>query len=231
MAALAVLTTALQIDKQSDITPSLAAAVPPPLRDYAQTRVTLAALEAGDPAIALAAAEVLVQRRPVPAEYLSLLAIAQARAGQAEQAALTIQIAGQRGWREPLAQEAVLRLALAAGDKPEAARRYAALMLHSAAPNAVLQELGEQVFDEAGGPGRQTMIDIVSAAERWQSRFLRRGQAVIEPDAFAEIIAGSVAQGSAFDCPVLEQAVRALGRRNEEAARSLAPTVETCRRN
>jgi hypothetical protein len=58
-----------------------------------------------------------------------LLAVAQAKAGNAEAAGLAIQIAGQRGWREPVAQEAVLRLALGAGNKPEAARRYAALFL------------------------------------------------------------------------------------------------------
>lgn len=46
---------------------------------------------------------------------------------------MTIQISSQRGWREPVAQVAVLRLALDADDKAEAAHRYAALFLQRGA--------------------------------------------------------------------------------------------------
>lgn len=221
LALIAGLTLFLQIDKQSETTPALAAAVPSPLRDFAQTRVTLAALEADDPAAALTEAKMLVQRRPVPAEYLSLLAIAQARAGQADQAALTIQMAGKRGWREPLAQEAVLRLALSAGDTPEAARRYAALFLLPTTPDKLLEDFGPQVFGEPGGPGRATMIDIVTGGERWHSLFLRRGLAVMPADAFGEIAAASMERGAAFDCGVLDRAIIGLRPRDAAAAARL----------
>lgn len=221
LALIAGLTLFLQLDKQSETTPALAAAVPAPLRDFAQTRVTLAALEADDPAAALAEAKMLVQRRPVPAEYLSLLAIAQARAGQADQAALTIQMAGKRGWREPLAQEAVLRLALAAGDTPEAARRYAALFLLPTTPDKLLENFGPQVFGEQSGLGRATMIDIVTGGERWHSLFLRRGLAVMPADAFGEIAAASMERGAAFDCGVLDRAIIGLRPRDAAAAARL----------
>lgn len=227
--ALAVLTAMLQVDKQAEVTPEVAGLVPPPLRDFAQTRVTLAALESGDPAAALAEAETLVRRRPVPAEYLSLLAIAQAKAGKAEQSTLTIQIAGQRGWREPLAQEAVLRLALDAGDMPEAARRYSALFLRTATPEALLAELGPQVLGEAGGPGRSTMTDIVSGGDRWHSLFLRRGLSVMPPDAFAEIAVSSMARGADFDCGLLAQTVKGLANRDAAAAERLRQAmVKAC---
>lgn len=223
--AVAVLTTLLQLDKQSETTPALAAAVPAPLRDFAQTRITAAAIEAGDPAIALSEAERLVRRRPVPAEYLTLLAIAQAKAGEAEQAALTIQIAGQRGWREPLAQETVLRLALQAGDQPEAARRYAALFLRSATPDALLIELGPQVLGEPSGPGRKTIAEIVSGAERWHNLFLRRGLQVMPTDAFIEIVTTGMAQGAAFDCGLLAQSVKGMQQRDAVAAERLLQAV------
>lgn len=82
-----------------------------------------------------------MQRRPLPADNLVLLATGQAKEGKPDYAMLTIQIAGQRGWRDPIAQEAVLRLALAARDKPEAARRSVALFLQRQTPDALLEEL------------------------------------------------------------------------------------------
>lgn len=227
----AIVAIAVQFDRQSARDPLLAELVPPPFRAFAQTHVAAAAAESGNVNRALAEVRLLVQRRPIPAEHLTLLAVAQTNAGMPEQAGLTIQVAAQRGWREPLAQEAMLRLALAAGDQPEAARRFAALMLRGTTPDDVLQVLGEQTLGEPGGPGCRTMIDIVSAAERWQKTFLRRGAAVIAPDAFAEIVAESIARGAAFDCPVLEQAAKGLARRDEEAARKLAPALEACRQN
>jgi len=227
----AMVTIAVQVDRQSARDPKLAGLVPTPFRAFAQTHLAAAAADSGDVERALEEARLLVRRRPGPAEHLTLLAVAQTNAGLPEQAGLTIQVAGQRGWREPLSQEAVLRLALAAGDQPEAARRYAALLLRSATPDALLQELGEQVLGEPEGPGRQTIIDIVSAAERWQTTFLRRGIAVISYDAFAEIVAGSSAQGAAFDCTALKQAAKTLAQRDAEAARKLGPALDTCRRN
>jgi hypothetical protein len=149
--AVATLTTALQIDKQAEASPSYATLVPVPMRNFAQTQIAARAAAGDDSGRALAETRVLVARRPVPAEYLALLAVAQAKAGQGEQSGLTIQIAGQRGWREPLTQEAVLRIALNAGDKAEAARRYVALFLRTETPDALLIELGPQVFDAPGG--------------------------------------------------------------------------------
>lgn len=227
--ALAVLTTLLQVDKQSETTPALAAAVPTPLRNFAQTRIAAAAVESGQPRTALAEAERLVRRRPVPAEYLTLLAVAQAKAGYENEAAVTIQIAGQRGWREPLAQESVLRLALQAGDEAEAARRYAALFLRSATPDALLIELGPQVLGDPAGPGRKTIADIVAGAERWHNLFLRRGRQVMPSDAFVEIVRASMEKGAEFDCALLAQAVKGMQQRNPAAADRLQEAVDRLR--
>lgn len=222
LAIVAVLVSLLQIDKQSEKSPHLAALVPGPLRNYAQVVVTQVALGGTDAAAGLAEAQRLVRRRPVPAEYLALLAAGQAKAGQTEAALQTIQIAGKRGWREPATQVAVLRIALAAGDEAEAARRYAALFLRAATPDALLAELGPAVLDKPGGTGQQTLVRIVVGGERWHALFLRRGSQVMPPAAFAAITTASMAQGAAFDCGQLAQAIKGLTRRDQAAGAALA---------
>jgi hypothetical protein len=222
LAALASVTTMLQLDRQAEATPALAPLVPQPLRAYAQTKIAARAAERDDGAAALAEAQRLVQRRPVPAEHLTLLAIAQAKAGLTEKAGLTIQIAAKRGWRDPVAQEAVLRLALAAGDKSEAARRYTALFLRSATPNALLQEVGPAVLAETDGPGQRALVDIISGTDRWHDAFLRRGAQVMPPTAFADITLASMARGVRFNCGMLDQSIKSLRQEDAAAAQRIA---------
>jgi hypothetical protein len=222
LAGIALLTAGLQLDVHSGSAPGMAPLVPTPLRNFAQVEVTARALRGTDTAAALAEAERLVHRRPAPAEYLALLALAQARAGQEAAAGRTIQIAGQRGWRELATQEAVLRLALAAGDKPEAARRYVALFLNQRTPNPLLEALGPAVLDEPGGLGQRTMVAMIVGGERWHSTFLRRGALVMPPAAFSTIAAEAMARNAAFDCGVLGQAVATLDQRDKDAAARLS---------
>lgn len=228
LTGIAALTTALQIDMQSRKMPALAAAVPAVLRDQAQQHIAREALSRSDPAKALAEVKTLVRRRPVPAEHLTLLAVAQANAGQGEAAVRTIQVAGRRGWREPAAQEAVLRLAIAAGDRPEAARRYAALFLRPATPDALLKELGPAVLDGPDRSGRDTLVAVVVGGERWHTTFLRRGAQVMPPRAFAAIASDSMARGVIFDCKALELTLRALGQRDSDAAATLRTAAANC---
>lgn len=222
LAAVGLVTAGLQLDKQAEVAPALAPMVPGPLRNFAQTRIAAVAADGADPLLAVAEAERLVRRRPVPAEYLSTLAVARAKAGQAEAAGITIQIAGQRGWRAPVAQEAVLRLALSAGDQAEAARRYAALFLRNTTPDALLQELGPEVFGTPDGPGQRTMADIVAGGERWHAHFLQRGPQVIPPAAFVAIATRAMDKGAAFDCDGLAQSISAVEQRQAGAAAPLS---------
>lgn len=219
--AVAVVTGFLQIDRQADITPSLARLVPQPLRNYAQPRIAAAAVDGTDSALGLKEARRLVKRRPIPAEHLTLLAVAEIKAGQLEQGGLTIQVAAQRGWREPLSQEAVLRLALDANDKPEAARRFAALFLRDATPDTLLQELAPAVLDTTGGPGQRTLVDIISGSDRWHSTFLRRGAQVMPPAAFVEITVTTIARGTRYDCGMLAQAIKGTGLKDGAASQRL----------
>ncbi|WP_017665941.1 hypothetical protein [Porphyrobacter sp. AAP82] len=222
LAGIALLTAGLQLDFGARGTPQLVPLVPEPLRNFAQVHVAMDALATKTPGVALAETRKLVRRRPIPSENLLLLAAAQARAGETETAGQTIQIAGKRGWREPVAQEAVLRIALAAGDRAEAARRYVALFLRNETPDALLGELGPAIVGAPGGEGQATMVAIVVRAERWRSRFLRRGVQVLPPAAFAEMATASLEKGADFDCRSLETSITQLKRSDAAAAAQLA---------
>lgn len=224
--AIAVSTTALQIDRQSASTPQLAPLVPAPLRAYAHPQIIRTALQAGDSATALAAANDLVRRRPLPAEHLTLLAVAQAGAGQGDRSAFTIQVAAQRGWRDPVPQEAVLRLALDAGDKAEAARRFAALFRRDATPNDLLTTLAPTVLGDPGGEARKTFAGIIAGASRWQTLFLQRGRQVLPPDALSEIAILAMTEGALFDCAVLSSTTAALRPQDAVSADRLAAAAE-----
>lgn len=226
---IAGLTTVLQFDRQSERSPELAPLVPAPLRGYAQTRLAVTAIAGKNAPAALAAAQELVRRRPVPAEHLTLLAAAQAQAGMTEQAEFSIQIGAQRGWRDPVAQETVLRLSLAAGDKAEAARRYAALFRREATPDALLTAIGPQVFGAEGDVSRDTFALIIARASRWQDHFLQRGLLVMPPEAFGEIVGLAIARGAQFNCAPLRTAIEGLRQRDAAATERLAaPAARRC---
>lgn len=223
--AIATVTAGVQFDRQVRRTPAIAPVVPAPFRSAAQFQIAAKAIEAGDPDAALTEARLLVARRPVPAEHLTVLAIALVQAGEAEAGSETIQYAARRGWRDPVAQEAMLRLAVAAGDMPEATHRFTALFLRDSTDDALLEELSKAVFSEAGGPGQQTLITILSQTDRWPTTFLRRGFRVMAPTTFVDITIGSIAKGVRFDCKLLKQIVTALSRRDPQQGNRLAAAV------
>ncbi len=222
---IALVTIGVQLDRHAKRVPSAADSVPSVLRSSAQLPIAAYAV-AGEEQSALEEAELLVRRRPLPAEHLRVLAQAQANAGLADEAALTVQYAARRGWRDPLIQEGMLRLAWSAGDTSEAARRYTALFLRRDTQDALLEEFGAAILGEAGGDGRKTLIEIVGGGERWHNQFLRRGARVLPTDAFVEVIEETIAQGTQYECAGLEQAQRTISTRDEAAGLQLVLIIE-----
>lgn len=204
LAAIAAITVSVQIDRQSAIQPAYAPLTPEPFRGFAQAQLAAIALQSGDADRAVSEARLLVERRPIPAETLRLLAQAQFAAGHQDEGFVTIQVAAQRGWRDPAAQESMLRLALAAGDEAEAARRYTALFLIRSTQDALLQEFGADLFSDVDGPAVAELAKIVAGSNRWRRAFLSRGARVIPRDAFAAIIETAAEQGGAFRCDDLQ---------------------------
>lgn len=216
--AIGTATVALQLDRQSALAPQLAGTVPAPARGFAQSQIAASALQSGDPRRAVEEAEILVRSRPIPAESLRLLAQAQFAAGQSEQGFLTIQIAAKRGWRDPVAQEAMLRLAIAAGEEAEAAKRYTALFLQSGTKDALLIEIGSTLFESVEDPAAQTLIEILSGSDRWPDTFLRRGARVLPETAFVAITREAETNGAEFSCRTLNDVIPVLASRNQDAA-------------
>lgn len=221
-----LLTLGLQLDRQVQRTPALAERVPEPFRSSAQLPVAAYALAGDDAELALEEAERLIRRRPLPAEHLRILAQAQVAAGSFEEGTLSIQYAAQRGWRDPLAQESMLRLAIDAGDQAEAARRYAALFLRRDTQDALLEELGASVLQEPNGLGRQTLTTIVSGGSRWHNQFLNRGARVMPTDAFTEVIRETIGSGTDYDCEVLERVSQVVLNRDPEAGNQMRRITE-----
>ncbi len=223
-----LVTLGAQLDRQARHSPPIASTVPEPFRAFAQARIASRAVVGEDTARGLSEAQRLVARRPYPAEHLRLLAAAQFEADQPEASAVTVQLAARRGWRDTLAQQAMLELALAAGDGAEAARRYAALLLNNETENALLTELGTRTFAEPQGGARTTFADIVAGGQRWHDYFLRRGARVLPADAFVEIVA-SAHRTTRFDCSALDQAIVQLNNRDSAVSQRLTEAIaETC---
>lgn len=139
-----------QLDRSSRRSPELSPLVPGPFRGFAQLTETASTVRVADPEVALATARELVRLRPIPAEHLSLLAIAEERSGHREKSALLIQSAARRGWRDALAQQAMFEIALAAGDSDEAAKRLVAMVLLQSGDDDV-QTLVARLLASPGG--------------------------------------------------------------------------------
>ena len=213
--AIAGLTAGVQLDRQSAKTPELTPYIPGAFRSTAQLRVTALAIDSGAADVAVQEAQRLVRRRPVPARHLRLLAQAQFAADELEGSGLAIQYAAQRGWREPLAQEAMMRLAIAAGDREEAARRYAALLVTHRSDRTLLEEVGNDVFLDGDDQTLIIFAEIVRGGDRWHRTFLSRGARIMPPGAFVEVLELSVENGAQFQCRSLRQAQRTIAKREE----------------
>ncbi|MEM1050677.1 MAG: hypothetical protein AAGI28_01145 [Pseudomonadota bacterium] len=213
----ACVTAGVQLDRQVRKTPELAAYVPELFRSASQPRIAALSIDSGIAKDGVTQAQTLVRRRPMPAQHLRLLAQAQFAADEAEASSLTIQYAAQRGWRDRLAQEAMMQLALAAGDRSEATKRFAALFLINGTDRGLLEEAAGEVLGEPGGQERTLYAEIVSGGQRWHSTFLRRGARVLPPDAFVEILEKGIASGAGFRCSDLKQALRLMAGRNKNA--------------
>jgi len=229
--ALALVTIGVQMDRQSRKNPWLAPVVPEIFRSSAQLPVAAYAIDSGDAMLGLAEAEKLVRRRPMPAEHLRLLAQAQYAASDLEASSLTIQYAAQRGWRDPLIQESMLQLALAAGDPAEAARRYAALFVSRDTEDLLLEQLGSRVFEEPTGEAQRVFAEIVAGGARWQNQFLQRGARVLPADAFAKTVMDASKKGADFECRLVGQAVKTIERRDVAVAADLFDSMNARCRN
>jgi hypothetical protein len=226
VALVALLTCQLQVDRQSARQPGLARFVAEPFRAEAQVHLATQALDRQATRTALDETRKLLARRPLPAAHLTLMARAHYANGDLEAASRVVQLAALRGWRDPIAQEIRLQLALAAGDEPEAARRFIALMVGPTSDNIMLASFGQQVFGGSDGQAVTAVVDLASNTRRWHGILLRRGSEVIPEEAFAQIIGDTLARGTSFRCAELAVALDILGKKDPPAAKTLQAAVQ-----
>lgn len=196
MAVLAVIASAAQLDRSARRDPALAPLVPVLFRNFAQERLTMATVRSAGPEQALADARRLVRRSPLPAEHVSLLAIAEERNGARDRSGVLVQRAAQRGWRDPIAQQAMFAIALAAGQHREAANRLAALYAVQE-DQAPLSDLTAQL--QATPQGRSALAEALVAGGHWTNGFLYAAATSKAPES-RMTIALALERGANLDC-------------------------------
>jgi len=227
MVLLALLAGGAQLDRQARRDPALAPLVPTPFRSFALERLTIATVRVAEPADAIRTARLLVERRPVPSEHLSLLAIAEARNGNTADAAILVQRAAQRGWRDSIAQRAMLNIAFNAGDLTEAAHRLAALWAMREDQELLVSTTNQLLKTPAG---RAAMADALATNGRWAKAFVSAG-AELQAGNFAETIALSATKGARLNCGILQRIEAAYGRQKLDREMALiASARQNCAR-
>lgn len=191
--AVACITVFAQLDRQSRISPQIAGAVPESFASFALRHRAAASVSQGEAVSADSTARSLVARRPMPAENLRLFAQARALSGDEKVAAAATLQAARRGWRDPVAQRAMMEMALAAGDHREAARRLAALWAR-APDRATLQPLATRVLSHE--EARAEMARLLSEGPRWQESFER-----VAPDIVDHAIIDEIRRLQEFEKP------------------------------
>lgn len=191
LAALAGVAACAQLDRASAKQPELAALVPGPFRSFAQAPLTMVAMIAMPPDKARAEAMRLLRRRPVPADHLFLLAVADQAARDIPGYRTAFRRATERGWRVPPLQVAAAREAIANKDFAGAAYRVAALW----AMNGVDPELAELTRAVIADPrGLDAFATQMARTSTWREGFEQAAPQVLGPAPAARAIAAANAR-------------------------------------
>lgn len=214
--ALALLTAFAQIDRSSRFAPQLAPLVPTQFRGFAQQRLTELALARADAAAALPLARRLVLVRPLPAENLTLLSQAAVLADDLPTGVAALEAAGERGWREPTAQQAMATSALLTHNWEAASQRIVALMAAGKLEPEQIEPLVVQLTQTADG--RAALARRLSESGHWQGNFVPGAPAYLPADVYADVIVRARGLNATLDCGGLQHAATALQHNGANAA-------------
>ena len=186
-----------QADRHSVEMPSLAKIVPDSVASFSLTRKVAEDLTEGESQQALWSARRLVWLHPVPAENLTLLAVAELAAGNQARSSSAIMLSAQRGWREPMAQRSIALAAAASGQWDIAADRLAALWKTNPASDNVRQ-LSSELLQTS--EMRTKFAATLVGESDWTRAFLIWSQANLQPKAVVELMGDAVAHDVRFPC-------------------------------
>ena len=209
----AVVATLAQLDQQSRLSPAYAAIVPDSFSGNAARERSRIALKLGEGQRAEDAARVQVSLRPMPAESLSILALAAVQAGDIEMARDALGAASQRGWREPVSQLASGQSALEQGQYAIVAQRIHALLATGRFTEPAHALLAQLV---ATPQGRAAFAEQLAGAGRWQNGLLTSAYDSVEPADWAQTLALAQQRGATFERAQLESLVKRYRRDGRE---------------
>jgi len=209
----------LQADRVSLRRADLAALVPGAMRGVAHYQLINRALRLKSSEAAMKSARQLVLVRPVPAENLSLLAVAAASHGDGALAVRAIGLSAARGWREPLAQIAAARGAFQAGDIASAANRTLALWSTRRRPEDTISLL-EQLLDAP--EGRAEIARWLRDSPVLRDDYALWGASNLPPHRHGQSLALAHKQAIGFDCTKLGKAAFTMLHRGGAAGAKLA---------
>lgn len=190
-----------ELDRASRRDARIAERVPAPFRSFAQEQITLARIKAGDKDGGLSAARTLVRRRPIPADNLFLLAVANNIAGHSKMADEVLGVSAVRGWRVPQIQLAMIYAALANGKVDVASARLLALW-ETGSDDDVLAQPVSAVFAAPGGP--EAFGRSIASSHTLTDSIVQRMPQFVSPSAYMRMIDASVAAGRRFGCAQLQ---------------------------
>ncbi|RPF71538.1 hypothetical protein [Aurantiacibacter spongiae] len=205
-----------QVDRQVRYQPELTPLVPRAFSGFAAAQRVRTDIGTENWDAAANSARDLLLRRPIPAENLTLFALAMARSGQDEAAIPALEASARRGWREPVAQLAAARAALASNDATAAARRVSALL--------AVGELRDDALDLLAGllrssEGREAFVSVLADRTGAQDYALTAMSARAAPRDTARTVTLALAEGVTFSCAQLRRVGQALKREGYGADR------------
>ncbi len=224
--SLAILTTFAQIDQEARLSPSYSFLVPDRFSGNSARERSKLALTMGNPELALAEARQQAALRPMPAESLTVLALAALRAEEADTARQALEAASRRGWREPISQVASAEAALDQGKLTIASRRIVALLSTGNLTEPALAMMARLV---ALPEGREEMASRMASFGRWQSATLTSAAGFADPDQWAHTVALAGEKGADLPCNRLELLSARYQRTGYPEAAALVGSV-TCKK-
>lgn len=213
--ALAALATLAQLDQQSRLTPGYAMFVPQTFSGNAARERSKLALQLGQPGVALGEAREQIALRPMPAESLTVLALAALDAGDADTAREALGAASRRGWREPIAQLASGEAALQQGEYAIASQRIAALFATGNLRDTAMSLLARLLETPEG---REAFAERLAAFGRWQNNVILAAAGALDAEQWSDTLARAQAKGAELDCNRLRQLAERYGREGKDAA-------------
>ncbi len=215
---LAVLATLAQLDQQARLTPAYAGLVPDDFSGNAARERSKLALAMGEPERSLAEARQQAALRPIPAESLTILALAALAAEDAVTGRKALEAASRRGWREPISQLASAQSAMDQGQLAVASQRIVALLSTQNLAEPARALLAQLV---ASPEGREQMAIRMSNFGRWQKATITSAAGVADPEDWAETVALALEKGADLPCSEVQR----LSERYERTGASAAAAI------